>query len=322
MEENVILLLSYPDTDLKLNMLIELISAAKTAKLPIVLATHYPVPVYIQESVDYFIYDSKDLPSETFELFYHHDCGDIFVKTRSDQPYHALSCMSSIKNAATFLRNKFKNIHYFETDTICDFPPYIKLMSELLKTYSFVGQKYEVPKQELKGIVGNFFSFRSVWYDEHIPEISSWEQYARLGKNGGDYLMAENWLWHFFESKGYMYRCHFLTPEELKGQTIYGDIKTLGDKEPGLVVRVAETTQGNLIAFAYLYCPQDRNLNITFNGNKVLLHGGNIYWQTFDKGTYLSVKSEHQSFEEKLNGTYLDTYFKFDDDRIKCATYL
>lgn len=325
MKDDIVLLLSYPDTPLKLSMLRDLIAAVRKTPYPIALATHLPVPESIIKTVDYHIYDADDRPGEDFTVYYHHMIpGEVAIKTKRDSPYHALSGLSSIKNGVTALLHKTKNIHYFEHDSMLDFGAYIKFMSSHLKKKKFVGMTYSVPAQKLHGIVGNFFSVNAKWYDSHMPEIDTWAEYKTYACNQGDYLMAENWLHNFFVTHDMMKDCYFLSKAEQAPLSIKGDVKTIGDKEPGLYAYLSETADHRLMFLAHLYCPEGRSLSIVVdhNGRKdpIYLNGGVLYWRVIEKSGRISVSSALQSHSFVIDPAkeYTETTFKFDDNRILC----
>jgi len=324
--EDIILLLSYPDSEMKLKILRDLIGSIRsTTSFPVALATHWPIPEDIIRKVDYFIYDADDRPGENFNVYYHHTIpGDVTIKTKRFDPYHALSCINSIKNGATFLRNKFRHTHFFEHDSLINFPRYISVVQDKLKKAKFVGMQYEVPSQKIHGIVGNYFSFDTKWYDDHIPEISTWDEYKSYARDEKDGLLAECWLYHFFAVYNLMRDCYFLSSKEQQGLNIKGDVKVIGDVEPALFAYLSELVDHRLILFAHLYCPNGRSLDlvVNHNGNRenVRLTGTVLYWKVIEKTGCITVKSAEQShvFDIDPAKEYTDTIFKFENNRMRC----
>jgi len=318
---DVIILLCYPDMELKLNILRDQINDIHgSVPLPILLATHLPVPDDIIRQLDYFIYDKNDVPSNNYTTYYHYGVSGLSIKSQRDLPYHALSAYSSIKNATTFLRDKFKYAHFFEYDTMARYKEFTKVIHT--KKVRFVGSNYEIPDQKLKGIYTSFFSFDIKWFDNKLPEIKTWDEYKSYGQNTGDYLLFENWLHNYFAAHKMIKDCYFLTPEEWNKCGIVVNIQTRRNKEPGLKAFLSELEDHRLIFFVCIYGGGILDATVNYNGseNVINLNGNIIYWKVIEKKGHIKVSTKEQTVEFDIDPQkeYTDTVFEFDDQKMRC----
>ncbi len=296
-------------------------SIHSSISLPILLASHLPVPNDIINQVDYFLYDKNDTPSTNYTTYYHYGVTGLRIKSRRDLPYHALSAYSSIKNAATFLKDKFKYAHFFEYDTMAEYKEYLKIAKHHLKKAKFMGSNYAIPDQKLLGIYTSFFSFDIKWF-EKLPVIKTWDEYKSYGRNTGDYLLFENWLHNYFSDHDMMKDCYFLTPEEWNRCGIVVNIQTRGNREPGLRAFLSELEDHRLIFFACIYGGGNLDATVNYNGseNKINLNGNIIYWKVVEKKGHIKVFTKEQNigFYIDPQKEYTDTTFEFSDQQMRC----
>ena len=118
--------------------------------------------------------------------------------------------------------------------------------------------------------------------------------------------------------------CCFLTPQEQVDLKVKGDIKTVGDREPGLFAYLSELADHRLILFTHLYCPDGRSLDVVINNNGIReslhLSGVSLYWKVIQKAGRISVESAEQAhvFDIDPAKEYTETTFKFRDDKLLC----
>ncbi len=329
MTDDIIIFLAYPDTPTKLKLLGDVIAKARaTTPYSILLATHLPVPESIISRVDYFLYDRDDAPSSGYDVYYHYMVPDyIHIKTLRSLPYHGLSGYTSIKACATFLRNKAKQAHFFMYDTLMDYPAYIYLAQTRLRKSKWFGAEYHVTLQNISGICGSFYSFNVKWYDNHLPEIRTWDEYCELASGDKDNLLGETWLHNYFADHGMIPSCYFVSSKEMISCKATCDIQTGGNAELGLKAHLSELSDHRLILFVYLYGdgqPYSVYLPITvnYNGNSetISLKNGSVYWKVIDKSGHIKVSSAGQAHEFVIDPKkeYTETVFKFADDKIRC----
>lgn len=324
MESDAILILSYPDTEFKLRVLNNLLDSALLAKIPITLATHYPVPNEIIKKVDFFIYDKEDNMETSFKLKRWFKTSDFYFISEMDAPHAAIPCFSSIRNGAEFLVRKFRNVHYFEHDSIVDFVPWINLMKNKLADGDFAAKDFHYPDRGIDGIYGTWFSFRPLWWLNNIPVMKTWEDYRSHAKNFEDGLISEHWTYHYFKTHGLLRDCRFITDADIEGIKLRGDIQTVDDVEPGLRTYLSETTDHRLLVIANLYDEDGRSVpaNLEHNGvtSSFMMTGGSVYWNIIEKKGHLKIYTKHQCFEYDIDPDkrYTATKFKFTNKHIKC----
>jgi hypothetical protein len=329
MVDDIIIFLAYPDTPVKLQLLRDVIGKVrKTISCPILLATHYPVPEDIISQLDYFIYDRDDAPSSNYDVYYHYTIPDyLHIKTLRSLPYHGLSGYTSIKECATFLRNKAKYAHFFMYDTIMDYLAYVALAKSKLRKAKWFGAEYHVPGQEINGICGSFYSFDVKWYDNHIPEVRTWEEYCSLAHGDKDNLLGETWLHNYFADHRMLSSCYFVSAKEMDTCNLKCDVQTTGNTELGLKAYLSELADHRLILFVHLYGdgqPLHIHLPVTvnYNGNieTLSLKNGAVYWKVIGKTGHVKVSSSGQTHEFVIDPKkeYTQTVFQFADGKIKC----
>ena len=329
MIDDIIIFLAYPDTPVKLQLLRDVIGKVrKTIPCPILLATHLPVPEDIISQLDYFIYDRDDAPSSNYDVYYHYTApNDLHIKTLRSLPYHGLSGYTSIKECATFLRNKAKHAHFFMYDTLMDYPAYVSLAKTKLGKLKWFGAEYHVPGQDINGICGSFYSFDVKWYDNHIPEVRTWEEYCSLARGDKDNLLGETWLHNYFADHKMLPSCYFVSAREINACNLTCDIQTTGNAELGLKAYLSELDDHRLILFVHLYGDGqslDIRMDITINhdghSEYMSLKNGDIFWKVIPKSGYVKVFTAGQSHEFAIDPKreYTQTVFKFADGKIKC----
>ena len=277
----------YPNTEEKLNLLKNTIEKVKKTGKPIALVSHMIVPTEVQESVDYFIYDKQNKLSENYSLnFWLIMHKSIKVVTHLDKSYHGLSVLSSMKNASTFLRNKYQYAHWIEYDMDADLEKYLeKSYDKRREEKKFITFCYhwDIPKQD--GVITNLFSYDIKWLDDNLPEYHNWFEYVNqsnfmaneIGKVSD--VILEHWLYNYFIWKKFDKEIYWFTKEEKDSIIINGNILDQCDEEPDLFLRVSETKDGGLIAFVI---KDGREGN---TGKFKLLHEGSVYESEIQAGT-------------------------------------
>jgi hypothetical protein len=325
MENDVIIFAAYPDTQDKLEILSEIIHKAKRETcLPVAVASHLLIPMKALSDVDYFLYDKDDAPSDNYTLFYHYTTEDVHIISKRLTPYHALSGYTSVKSCASLFRNKYRYAHLFTADTVIDFKHYLLLVDKKLRgECRFVGAKYEVPVQNLCGISGAHFSFDIGWFDDKMPEIARWEEWAKLGRGNDDNLMGENWLYNYFAVHEMLPDCYFLSKAELSALRADCNIQISGNAEPGIIAYLSELIDHRLILFVHLH-DDGRSLQFNVNYNNEVEHvsieSGQVYWKIIGKYGFINVTTERQAHRFVIDPLkeYTDTIFAFNTDAITC----
>lgn len=172
--KDIVIVSCYPNSEYKEQLLYECVSKLKLLNKDVLIATHYPIPTYIIEKVDYHIYDSNNIDfdyktidnsknsllevNNTFNLEYVDKCHspalsrvfnlalnfinnldyDYFTIIESDSEYHVedLAKLDTIKND---LINQNKNFFFFKLRPY-QFPYWEEIgIFEVYETYCFGG---------------------------------------------------------------------------------------------------------------------------------------------------------------------------------------
>jgi hypothetical protein len=327
---DIVIIDAYPATDTKCNILIDMIHHIRSVVVyPIALVSHFIIPQKIVSMVDYYIFDNHNpLCNTGYSVWYHHTTKDLKIITKRETGYHALGCYTSIKNAAMLFQDRYVNGHFLEYDVLPHYHNYFVTMAEHLKNHKFVGGKYFVPSQKLNGIVTDFFSFNLNWLNDRLPDMRNWKDYEIRSKGTPDYLILEGWFHNHFTTNDMMKDCYFLSPEEQAAAVKRVNIEVPDNREPALRVFLSETDNHKLMLFMHLYSPTEISvLDVTVNINgrisQQTLHRGAILWYKIEKYGTVKVASKEQAIEFIIDPEkeYLDTQFRFYDDKIKCLKW-
>jgi len=157
MNKDLVIIGSYPSTDLSRNVLKQCILNLQN-NFDILLSTHYPVDTDIQTMVNYYVYDNSNELIEgnvnpivwfSNELFY------LQVRHTKNYSYSAYSCMF---NGMKVARNKYNYFYYINGDTLINEKDISKLTD--LKQITLGQGKKSLFFKEFSGMVDSkiFFS--------------------------------------------------------------------------------------------------------------------------------------------------------------------
>jgi hypothetical protein len=282
--------------------------------------------------VDYHIYDKANVLSDNYSIDYYYMVpGELKIVTHRQTQYHALSCLQSIKNASAFFRDKFRYMHFFEADTIPRFPEYIDCVHKHLQKYTFAGSVFSIRDMQINGIVTNYFSCELWWFDDLMINVDTWDHYKREAKDCSGHqileIILESWMYNYFAQRNVLKDCSLLTVDEIRSCFKGINIEVRGNKEPALKVFLSEMENHKLLLLVYLDDYAGRSLPIVLNIHghfqRDVISQGVVLWRIVEKSGFISVCSEQQTYEFRIDPdhTYTDTTFKFYTDSIKCLTW-
>jgi len=325
----------YPNTEEKMGFLRDSITRTKLTGKPIAIVTHYPLPQDILEQVDYVIYDKHNPLSENYSLtFWAVYPKNVKIVTSLNNPYHGLCCLTSMKNASTFLKDKYKFIHFIEYDTEADLTEYLKISNyHRARGKKFIGFDYHYVIHKQDGIITNIFSFDGIWFDEKMVLLRTWKEYdkesydmcRRINKVSD--VILEHWMWNYFQDRDMIKDVQILSKKQKDSLILRGNLKDQMDEEPEMHFRLSETDDHKLIMFiirddkiggsAWYKMTQG---DITYSGS--VFHG-KIEHHIFEKQGTIKVETENfnKEFIIESDKIYKDTIFRFFDDRVKCIEW-
>lgn len=166
--EDIIIINSYADSDAKEKILINCVSQLKKTGLDILLVSHLPISVYLQNNVNYFIYDKRnELFDRNSADYYWYENADIYFETRRvGIGRQSFAVLRSIQNAISFAKSIGKKFFYH-----FDYDCYIKdvdidnisLLKKNIDSKSLKGYVQTCDQgaknNAKKSVIANFFAF-------------------------------------------------------------------------------------------------------------------------------------------------------------------
>ncbi len=259
--DEVFILDCFPSNAERTQLLREQISKLQTVGIPIILVSHTIIPEDIYKSVDYVVYDKRNIKSTTWDLQFFYQKPKT-VKVLYSNPkgpgYHGVGCYSSLKNGTDLAATKFKFGHFVEYDVDFNVDRYLAGVRKQRRIgKKFIGFQYPEMGHPMvntwgdrpRGIVTGLFSFdtelmRTVFAE--VPDWKTWEEFG-VADNFGLSLIFEIWLYNFLNKRilgGE--QAYFDKKEEaeiIKNWNIYGI-------EGAIHFLISETVDHRLVIFA------------------------------------------------------------------------
>lgn len=187
-EKAVFVIGCWPNSQEKLETLLESITQARRYGYPVIISTHYALPAPICEMVDYVIYEKKNVLSDDWRALYFqiNEKGEREDK-HSRIPYHGVACLNAIRNAVDFCYGKFDRMFYLEFDSEVD---YDKIMDAVSKT----DKPMTCVNYEGRAIRTDVWSGELEFLHKNIPIVSSWSEYTAGMKSVNDEYILEDYL--------------------------------------------------------------------------------------------------------------------------------
>ena len=117
--DDIIILNSYPDTVERITILKNSLLQFKKTNKEVLLATHHPVDIEIQQLADYFIYDKRNQMLDQSMLNWYKNGKFYFQSCSGDLGRASYAGLLSIQNAICFAKDLGKKlVYYFEYDCL------------------------------------------------------------------------------------------------------------------------------------------------------------------------------------------------------------
>lgn len=127
MEKNLIIIGSYPNTQISVDVLKKCIESLKE-EFDIALSTHYPIQMDIQNMCNYYLYDSDNEVIEQNNNPIIWFKNELFYLQIKHLKNHAYSAYSTILNALNGINKKYSDFFYVNGDTLFSEMDIIKLL--------------------------------------------------------------------------------------------------------------------------------------------------------------------------------------------------
>ena len=187
--KGLVVILSHADTEDKIEILIESINSIKKQNYDILISSHINIPDYINDMVDYFIYDKEN------ELIMYDEYTSkpnvVFVWMKAlgyEQHYpikfnHAYAVLELIKNASFFAESKgYENVHFINYDYVINDENVLLANNTLLienDIISYDWNNYGAVNSE--HISSGFFSVKNNKFLNLIRNIKTKDDYCNYG---------------------------------------------------------------------------------------------------------------------------------------------
>jgi len=167
---------THPDTEEKLETLKESIGQIKALGYPILVTSHLPLPEEVVESVDFYIYDKKDILSGDDKPSYWRQDG--FGKTEStiaSKPCHALAAVHNVRNAVDFCRGRYDWIYQMSSDAEVDLREWLDKVHSSDK--DMVCIRWE---GQPNTVSGQITAARTEAMDKILLRMETWEDFKKV----------------------------------------------------------------------------------------------------------------------------------------------
>jgi len=213
MEDSIIIVGAYTDSDEKKKYLNDLLSQLKKTGIEVVLVSHLPVSEDVQGEVAYYLYDSKNIlltPQQSTYWWLRTDSFYVITKGFNISS-HAYAVVKSMQQAVYFMRSIGKKFFYYlEYD--CSIPDEdLHLFQDLRSRIIGEGKKGYVQtfdvnprSNRMDGVSNLFFAFDIDFYCSklpYFPDVNSYVERSRF-HNMTDSTTAEQFL--YGELRSYM----------------------------------------------------------------------------------------------------------------------
>jgi hypothetical protein len=121
---DIILIGAYPNTEIKELQVMDCINSLKSADKEVMLVTHCPISIQLQDMVDYFIYDYNNFlitDWEEFSTWYWYKSDSLSFSYIINVGDHQIANMTNHRNGLSFAKALGKDlVYYFEGDSRFD----------------------------------------------------------------------------------------------------------------------------------------------------------------------------------------------------------
>ena len=184
----------WPDSQAKMDTLIETIDQIHTFGYPVLVSSHYPLPPSIIERCDFYLYEKQDIMSgEDKPIYWRHKADGTIDEKECGREYQGVAALNCARNAIDFCKDKYDWIYQLCADMEVDLEDWLGKVNSTSKSMVFMA--YEGKKD---GFGGGLWAARSDMADKCFPRLSSWKEYADMFPDVR--FVAERWLFNHVSS--------------------------------------------------------------------------------------------------------------------------
>lgn len=191
--KEAVLLGSYTNTIEKQHSLVKHILEWKQFNLPIILGTHYPVSEYIQNLVDYYIFDREQHLDPTIVVRPTYTNNLYHISINTVPPYHAPAGLIALQHALETIEYKYDFIYYQEYDVALN----IGKLLDKIRHSNYSHDLYTFRWfPDIDSITTNVYFFKRGGFNKLWGKMRSTQDYKNLvqenGKNNIIEILAKN----------------------------------------------------------------------------------------------------------------------------------
>ena len=164
----------HPTTQEKKDTLVETIKQIKSFGYPVCLCAHMPLPEYIIELSDFYIYDKRDILSGDDRPYYwSRDTLGVVRSAKSNSQCTALAANHNIRNSIDFLLGKYDWMYEMSYDTEVDLESWLEKVNSSEK--ELIGMLFENQPETFSGLL---IAAKMELMDKFVPRLATWEDFS------------------------------------------------------------------------------------------------------------------------------------------------
>jgi autotransporter strand-loop-strand O-heptosyltransferase len=197
----------HPDTDPKMQTLIETITQIKGLGFPVLVSSHYPLPPEVASLADFYIFDKYDPDSgDDRATYWRTDGMGKMETTPSPIPCHALAALRNVRNSVDFCLGKYDWIYQMTYDAEVDLDDWLKKVNASDK--DLIAVRWENQKETVSGLIT---AARTEVFDAIIPRLETWADFVK--QYGEDRFCSERGYYKIIKEKVGLENVEFLDIE-------------------------------------------------------------------------------------------------------------
>lgn len=212
MNDELIVINGFPNNIKREKILKNCINQFRKCNREILLVTHYPTKSEIQNIVDYYIYDSRNIILKDSMIYWYRGGNLYFQSTAFSFGVISYAVLLSIQNAICFAKNLGKKFfYYFEYDSFISDDD-LTTLNKIRNTINNESKKgYILTNEASKEIYAIFLMMDVDFYLDNVPIIHSEEEYNKSNADIALELFLYKNIFKNFSNLHIEYRDHLHT---------------------------------------------------------------------------------------------------------------
>ena len=199
----------HPDSQPKLDTLLETMRQIKALGYPLLLTSHCPLPTAAVDLADFHIYEKEDIlsPPDDMPVYWRRKSQDAPVETTNAKiPCHAAAALANVRNGIDFCLGKYDWIYQMNSDTEIDLEEWLKRVHASAKDLICV--RWE---NQPGTVSGQITAAKTEIMDRITPRVRSWDEFKKI--YGEDRFCSEKGYYRIVEERVGLDKVEFLDME-------------------------------------------------------------------------------------------------------------